>query len=231
MSHNTFNFYNSQIGNISGTTNTTTKIDDTKQVNGNVVKNLFIGSKIADICIVTNNTSNITARLYGECSFDGSAPSLSVTKAGDKVNIDVKWSGSYISKNLSLDISIPNSLYNSINAKNQSENITVKNSVQTKQLNVNTISGDLSVETKTCKSLNVSSTSGDINAIVTANTDVLVNLETVSGEINLNLLNVVKLDLQSKSMFGNTQNCFNNSSIGYTAQISASTISGNICVS
>ena len=205
-----------------------THIDETKTTSGNA-KQLAINSKSATVSITAGATSNITAHLYGECGFDGSAPTLSITETNNKVAIDVKQSGNYFTGHLNLDITVPADTYSSINVVSQSGDISVDGSVESSSLQFKTQSGDVTIETK-CENISATTMSGDIELELTARTDSHISLQTMSGDVDISLSNVAEIDFSSSTMSGDVRNRFRGSKggHGHTVNVSASTMSGDI---
>lgn len=69
--------------------------------------------------------------------------------------------------------------------------------------------------------------SGDVDIFINAISNVELEVSTMSGDIEAELQNIGHVNLSSSTMSGTTKNR-HNSTVGYTANVDLSTMSGDI---
>ena len=214
-------------------TNTvSSKIDKTEMQDSNsdVLQRLVVDGKVANISLTAGKESKIIAHLHGECSFDGSEPTLSITKYQDEILVDVNWYGNYFSGELFLDIILPSTIFGGIKVLTDSGDISVDSSVSTTGvLQFNTQSGDITVDTE-CGIILATTMSGDVEVKLRATMESSITLQTMSGDVDITLSKVNLLTFSSNTMSGKVRNHFQNANGGHNVTVSASTMSGDIKV-
>ncbi len=179
-------------------------IDDTKTEDIDGITNIEIHSISSDITVDATPSSNASAHLYGKYATRGDKLELVVKKSGSTLNIYIDYPKRGITNSeLKLDITIPGSFSGDISVSGVSSDIVLNvESIEFKEVTLNTMSGEIYTNTINAESVKASSTSGDLyaqmingelsftgtssKAVVSGLSDTAY-IKTVSGNVNLTL--------------------------------------------
>ena len=203
------------------------KIDRKKTGDASNLEKILIDSRFANVNIsVSNLSKEVEVHLYGEANVDGDVD-FDVRIVNSELRIKLKSSGNCYISNLKLDVTVPQKTFKVICVNSASGNIKVSEKVSTEQLEIKTKSG--SVETRAMfTNASITTMSGDVDFFANATKDIRVEISTMSGDISSKFNNIGHLNLHANSMSGDITNC--HKGIGYTADVNASAMSGDINV-
>lgn len=218
---------NGRVMNLGNETNSC-QIDETKTIEG-AVKEFVINSSCIDVRFLPSDNENIVIKLKGKCSKNSSIPKLDVKKEGGKLEINLVSSGMMIGS-ITLDIMIPNKEYKSIFVKSQSANVYFGNKVKCETITFSTMSGNIDVDAE-CEFVDLNTLSGDINADIKASKNTSIKMKSMSGNIDLKLVNVSSATINHSTCVGRVSNMFCESANGYIVTANLITTSGNIKIS
>lgn len=195
----------------------------------NETNKIFISSHASDVTITENSEPEFDIHFYGECTYIEEQPKLQVSELTEELRIEIIYKGKSISSKLKLDIKIPPKIYESICINSMSGNINTDKSIKSEILQLDNMSGNIYTSSENIKNTLIQTMSGNIRLEKIAKyNDMLINTQTMSGNIDIILHNISNLNITSKTMSGKINNHFFNSLDGYNAFVSASTMSGNI---
>lgn len=190
---------------------------------------ILIDCDIANVFITTSKEKFITARLFGSCLTDFSTPTFSLCQDKKLTSIEFQNSGKVFSGELFLNITIPDIIHDIININTTSGKVIINNSVQTRQLLINTISGKATILTR-CSNSIVKTVSGDVDFQLHANNNGSCRIETVSGQVKLAIAGIEEVNLSLDSKSEKIEKTFDLVELGYYAKIVIKTINGNISI-
>lgn len=201
------------------------KFDDRKEENAHNVEKITIDSSIADVDVSVSNSEKVEAHFFGEVSADGDVK-FDVKRILNEIIVTLNFSGTSFGGNLKLNVTIPSKEFKQIFIKTNSGDVQLRENVATSGLKVKTLSGD--VETNSIfRHAILKTTSGDVDIFINAISNVELAVSTMSGDIETELQNIGHVNLSSSTMSGTTKNR-HNSTVGYTADVDLSTMSGDI---
>ncbi|MDZ5255118.1 DUF4097 family beta strand repeat-containing protein [Clostridium sp. LIBA-8841] len=158
-------------------------INDSESRSIESVNKITIKSSIADVNILKSDTDELKTELKGKYnSNDNNTLKLSVTENNDNLIIETQNSPHNIfSRDLTLNIYIPESYKGDISITNVSGDIKSERVLELNSLRMETVSGDIEFNSVSAPTVTANTTSGDIefNKLNT-NTS---SLKTVSGDI------------------------------------------------
>ena len=178
-------------------------IDETKEFNINSINKVFIDTVSSDVNIFLSKDNSIKVHFHGTASEMSKAPKLETSQNGDKLEISIKYPNQIMSiLNFSLDAKL---------------DVYIPESYK-KSMSIETVSGDVSIDTLEADSFKSSTTSGDVNInFIKAN---ITNFDSVSGTINIKEL------FSKNSGFSTTSGDVKVEAI--TGDIKADSVSGSI---
>lgn len=202
-------------------------IDEIKKIEKNV-QSIFIDSKFADVKISVSDCKSIVIHLHGKCSFEGSAPSLDVIETNKQIKIGVKYLGNGFFGKLCIDVEVPNDLYDLLNVSSISGDIFIENSIKSKKIKIETLSGTVDVRSE-CEDILAKTMSGNVDVNFKAIKNSRLNIESMSGNIAVKFLKVSTMNVSATTMAGKLKNSFKSSlDGGYSVNVLAKTMSGDI---
>lgn len=201
------------------------KFDDRKEENARNVEKITIDSSIADVDVSVSNSEKVEAHFFGEASIDGDIK-FDVKRIFNEIIVTLNFSGTSFGDNLKLNVTIPAKEFKQISIKTNSGDVQLRENVATSGLKIKTQSGD--VETNSIfRHATLKTMSGDVDIFINAISNVELEVSTMSGDIEAKLQNIGHVNLSSSTMSGTTKNR-HNSTVGYTADVDLSTMSGDI---
>ncbi len=202
------------------------RFDEKRKVDAKGVDRLIIDTTFIDVNIVPIASSEVEVHLSGEASVDGKLE-LQAELIGRSYNINVKVKGNVYNGRLRLDIQLPNKAFEIIEVQTESANINLNTGVYSKKIWLKTKTGDIRMQAR-FKEADSSTMSGDIRVDISAKEDIMLNTKTMSGDIAISLDNIARPNVSTRTMSGDTRNYYQSKPKGYTAQIKASSMSGDI---
>lgn len=203
------------------------KFDERKSEDCSNIDKISIDSAFSNINVCVSNSSKIEAHFYGEAEIDGDV-NFDVQVVNRKLIITLEFTGTCFNGNLKLDVTVPKKTFEIISAKSLSADITLNKGVSTDYLKIKTQSGDLETNAKV-NNVSVSTMSGDVELCIDATQDINVEVSTMSGDVSAKFNNIGYINLSTSSMSGHVKNR-HIGSIGYSADVDISTMSGDITI-
>lgn len=158
-------------------------INDSETRSLESINKLNVKSSIADVNILKSDTDELKTELKGKySSYANNTLKLNVTENNDSIIIETQNAPNNISsKDLSLNIYIPESYKGDISIANVAGDIKSERVLELNSLRMETVSGDIELNSVSAPTVTANTTSGDIefNKLNT-NTS---SLKTVSGDI------------------------------------------------
>lgn len=202
--------------------------DEVKNEHANDVDSLSIDCVCGSVTVMEKNTSNITVHFSGTATVVGDDLKFSAEVVNRELRVRLKTKGNIIGGNLKINITIPSEkTFKKFSFESKSTDLEILGRVLTREFEAETMSGDVSGEVS-FKNAFVKTMSGDIDLEILAKDDVTLRSTSMSGDISARLHNIGRVILNTKSMSGDVTNRHNESTDGYTANIDASTMSGDI---
>lgn len=201
------------------------KFDNRKSEDGTRIEELVINSSFIDVNISTSNSSKIEVYFYGQANIAGNI-NFDVKVMDHELKITLQPFGTCFENNLKLDVVVPQKIFKAILVNTSFANITLNKGVSTNSLEVRTQSGTLKTSA-TFTNLFVSTTNGNVDFYINAIKDIFVNISTIEGDVWTEFENIRYINLSTNSIDGNLSNCHTGRT-GYTANVTISTIGGNI---
>lgn len=203
------------------------KFDDRKEENAHNVEKITIDSRMADVDVSVSNSEKVEAHFFGEVSVDGDVK-FDVKRILNEIIVTLNFSETSFGGNLKLNVTIPSKEFKQISIKTNSGDVQLRENVATSGLKVKTQSGD--IETNSIfRHATLKTMSGDVDIFINAISNVELEVSTMSGDIEAELQNIGHVNLSSSTMSGTTKKR-HNSTVGYTADVDLSTMSGDIKV-
>lgn len=198
----------------------------------NKVDKIVINSAFVDINVSLSNSSKVETHCYGYVDIDKDI-NFDVKLVNRELIIKVEYSGNCWNPDLRLDINVPfQKTFKLIYVNTMSGDIFLNEKVSTENLKIKTQSGNLETVYANLKNVSIETMSGKVKFIIKATTDIDVDINTISGEVNAQLHNISQIiNISTNSMSGHIINRYRESSDGYTANIKISTMSGDIRIS
>ncbi len=208
----------------------TKKFDETKIEKARNIKEIFVDSDISYVKFsVSDSSKEVKIHFYGDVVTDGDID-FKVYNLEPELRIVSKLVGSSFRSNLNLDITVPRKmLFKKISIKTISGGIYLTKEVSAKSIKVESKSGSLENYAKFSKYY-VDTMSGAINIVAYADNDISIVASSMSGSISIELNNIGDVMLSASSMSGRVRNSHKGQR-GYSADIDASTMSGNVMIS
>lgn len=174
--------------------------DERKLQSGTNIEKIFVEANIGNVNFFTTDLTDFDIRLNGKV-FSTNDIVLNVKTLGNKLKVDVDFNGSSINGNLTLDVAVPQKVYNEIFVSTISGNIDVKEDVKVHTLKAESMSG--SVHTRaSLKEMAVDTMNGKVTAIINAKNDISIKISTMNGNVNAELNNIGRIDISTSTMNG-----------------------------
>lgn len=201
-------------------------IDEIKEFDIKAINDVSVNAVSSDVNIILSKENNIKVHFYGTTSELSRAPKLEVNLNGDKLDISIKYPKqimSLISFNLDtkLDVYIPETYRKSINIETVSGEISI-DKLEADNFKVHTTSGDVNINSIVASVTDFSSVSGTINIkeLFSKNNE----LKTTSGDIKVEK---VTGDIRANSVSGSITALYKE----FDNEIEARTVSGDVDLS
>ena len=207
----------------------TLKLNERKAVPFAGTTSLRIESSFADVRFFKINEQNVMAHLHGNMQLER-AVRLELRKEGPVVVTSVPYNGSSASANgVYLDIFVPNSVLNNATINTSSANVEIASDFCIDQIMVNSASGNVSVSSKS-KVINIQTMSGNINICFCLGVSANATVNSMSGNIVADASRVPTLQFRGGSQSGQVINNHRKRA-GEVSYLSANTMSGSIIIS
>lgn len=141
----------------------------------------------------------------------------------------MKSSGFYSYANVEeLEVAVPNKVFDSICVKTTIGDIAVKKDVKTVSTALKSTSGDIELTT-TAKKTVAQTTNGDVDIVAHAEDDIVIVVQTKTGDVSVSLGNVKDVKFNASTKSGRT--CCKHVDDGkYLASVVAQTTIGDVIV-
>ena len=191
------------------------------------IDELLIDVDVIDVNIsVSDVTDEIRMHLCGRVKNDKDI-SFDVQEMDGKLKIISKVNGTCYKRDLKLCIIVPRKkVFKKINIKTNLGNIFLDEEVKMNDLTVISNNGNLEIKAK-FSVIYVRTVRGDVNIATNADDDIFVVLSSKTGNISVELSNIKHINLSLDTRTGRIR-CRHRENVGYDADISASTVTGNI---
>ena len=191
------------------------------------IDELLIDVDVIDVNIsVSDVTDEIRMHLCGRVKNDKDI-SFDVQEMDGKLKIISKVNGTCYKRDLKLCIIVPRKkVFKKINIKTNLGNIFLDEEVKMNDLTVISNNGNLEIKAK-FSVIYVRTVRGDVNIATNADDDIFVVLSSKTGNISVELSNIKHINLSLDTRTGRIR-CRHREKVGYDADISASTVTGNI---
>ena len=199
--------------------------DEKKIEDGSKIEKITIDSNIVDVDIIASNSSNVETHFYGQAESNGNIE-FDVNLVKHELKITVTIVGDCYNSNFKLIVGVPNKTFKEIFVKTTAADISFSGNIFAENLKVETLSGDIQT-CATFNSISANSMSGDIELCINANSDLIVDISTISGNVSADFENIARINISSSTLTGNVRNYHENQT-GYSVDGDISTMSGNI---
>lgn len=199
--------------------------DATKIKDANNLDKVIIDSTFADVNVLVSDSSNAEVHFYGHAELDGNI-TFDVQVVNRELRVILKYIGNYFNGELQLDITLPQKTFEVISVTSSSSAIVLNNGVSANHLIVKNMAGDLKTSA-TFTNASINTVNGDIRLDTNATTNINLDISTMSGNVSVNLNNIGHINLSTNPIGKMVQNTHKDIS-GYTADVSISSMSGNI---
>lgn len=201
---------------------------DISFTNSNDKKDIFVsanGTTKSKINIVQeNNTLKITMDSVSQNTISRNGSVIINSNIGCNNFISIGNCNS----STSIKIQLPYLLLRQVDINVTSGSISFSNEIKTKNLSTNVVSADVTGSI-VVDYININSVSGDIDLNVKSMNDLSVRSNSVSGDVNLKLENVCIKERNISTVSG-IQNILHENSGNYNARLDISTISGDVTI-
>ena len=201
------------------------KFNDIKEENASFIEKITIDSSMADVDVSVSNSEKVEAHFFGEFSVDGDVK-FDVKRILNEIIVTLNFSGASFGGNLKLNVTIPAKEFKQIFIKTNSGDIRVRENIASSDLKIKTQSGDIKINSIFRHAI-LKTMRGDVDIFINAISNVELAVSTMSGDIEAELQNIGHVNLFSSTMSGTIKN-HHNSTVGYTANVDLSTMSGDI---
>lgn len=208
------------------------EFDEKKVEESNGIDKIVIDSSFVDINISSSNSSKIETHFHGSAILDRDI-NFDVKVINRELRIKIEYSGNCCNSTLKLDIDVPvEKTFKLISVNTMSGDINLNEKVSTEDFKVRTQSGDLETIYANLKNVSIKTMSGDVELIIKAKKDIDLDINTMSGDVNVQLNNISRVaNISTHSMSGDITNRYIVNAEGYSANIDISTMSGDIKIS
>lgn len=179
------------------------KIDEVKKESANGVRNIIISSDI-NVKISASDTNDVTAHMHGS-GIMGKSPQLSVTRVGNEIRVCVECFKNFSNNSINIvsnsinivtsncklfiDIQIPNKKFDILSVQGKNANIDISRSVNTNKIDIESKNGNADIFA-IFNTLSAECKNGNINVDSKAVDDVILNLISKNGNVDVSVSNI-----------------------------------------
>lgn len=204
------------------------KFDERKSIKADCVGRITVKCDFADIVITACTCGIIDAHFYGEAVTD-EKPSLNIKRDGLEVVITLSSSHSIISNGLTLLVSIPIRMLDTLTVFGNSGDVKIQNLISARKMRLDTHNGNID-STGNFSEMYVSTHNGSAYISVNAKSDIEIEATSHNGNVTVNLQNITTSNISVSSKNGIARNRFRGAKVGYTASGRVYSHNGNIDV-
>lgn len=207
----------------------TRNLDEKKFGTNPNAKKVRIDSAIADVHVISLNSSKIEIHLHGSIDCEDDVDfEIQGDEESDEIRIKLRFTGSCYYSDLQLDVIIPHKLFKLISVKTLSANIVIAKEVLTERIEVKTRHGRVAVDA-TFRKAEITTFNGNVELYTEAQKDIEVKIITVSGNIMGEFRRIGQLELLTSETKGFVRNSHKRE-VGHTAKVEISTICGDVTI-
>lgn len=201
------------------------KIDEARVKNANLIERILINAPTVDVIITRGDSKNIEVHLSGT-AVSQSDVELIAKQSDSEYRISVISKKNVSLYDMKLEVKLPKKTFKLISVEGSSGDVHFNSGVHTNIVHANTESGNVVVNA-VFSVAHIATESGDITMTIDAKSDISLKINSESGDINVQLMNIAKVLSHFKSESGYVKSTYYGH-IGHTATLNISTESGDI---
>lgn len=219
---------NGQVVSGGGVFGNAKKFDEKKNSEADGIDRITVRSDCSDIIVVKNSSNSVSAHFYGEATVN-SEPSFAISKNGKELSIILNIGSCIMSSGLTLEVSIPQRMFEVLTAVSKNGRVEVKDSVSARRMKLESHNGDVESEGNFAE-ISAITHNGSCEVYATAKNDLEIEAESHNGSVTVELHNIAECHLYTSTGNGTVRNRFRGTKGGYIANGSATSHNGNVVV-
>ena len=202
--------------------------DEKKNSEADGINRITVRSNCADIIVANHSVNSISAHFHGEAVVNNE-PSFTISKNGSELCVTLNINGNIMSSSLTLEVGIPQQMFEVLTAVSKDGNVEVKASVSAKRIRLESHNGNVMSE-GTFTEISATTHNGSCEVYVTAQSNLEIEATSHNSSVTVELYNIAECRLYTSTYNGTVRNRFRGTTGGYIANGSATSHNGNVVI-